>query len=128
MHQWPTRVWEAEAQEPLCEWIREGKLRSEDFISAEIEDARIYDKALTVDQLKALKPNEASEIEPYAWWDFESGVISEKTGRYPINLMQNKDDGEIEEGRLILRQWGALMAYGEYIEETPQFPENPPDE
>jgi threonine dehydrogenase-like Zn-dependent dehydrogenase len=35
VHQWPTRVWEAAAQEPLCEWIRQGKLNASDFISAE---------------------------------------------------------------------------------------------
>ncbi len=45
VHQWPTRVWEAAAQEPLCEWIREGKLRAEDFLSAEYPVEQI-DKAI----------------------------------------------------------------------------------
>jgi threonine dehydrogenase-like Zn-dependent dehydrogenase len=35
VHQWPTRRYEAAAQEPLCEWIRQGKLKYEDFLSAE---------------------------------------------------------------------------------------------
>ena len=35
MHQWPTRVAEAAAQEPLIEWIRAGKLAAKDFLSAE---------------------------------------------------------------------------------------------
>jgi len=35
MHQWPTRDAEAAAQEPLMEWIREGKLRQEDFKTGE---------------------------------------------------------------------------------------------
>jgi threonine dehydrogenase-like Zn-dependent dehydrogenase len=35
MHQWPTRVAEAAAQEPLIEWIRAGKLSAKDFLSAE---------------------------------------------------------------------------------------------
>jgi threonine dehydrogenase-like Zn-dependent dehydrogenase len=34
-HQWPTRSREAAAQEPLCEWIAQGKLDYQDFISAE---------------------------------------------------------------------------------------------
>lgn len=35
VHQWPTRAREAAAQEPLCQWIREGKLSYKEFISAE---------------------------------------------------------------------------------------------
>ncbi len=35
VHQWPTRDYESEAQEPLCEWIRDGKLDYRDFLSAE---------------------------------------------------------------------------------------------
>jgi threonine dehydrogenase-like Zn-dependent dehydrogenase len=35
MHQWPTRWRERSAQEPLCQWIREGKLRAEEFITHE---------------------------------------------------------------------------------------------
>lgn len=35
MHQWPTRVAEAAAQEPLIEWIRQGRLSHTDFITGE---------------------------------------------------------------------------------------------
>jgi Zn-dependent alcohol dehydrogenase len=35
IHQWPTRAREAAAQEPLCEWIRQGKLGHQEFLSAE---------------------------------------------------------------------------------------------
>jgi threonine dehydrogenase-like Zn-dependent dehydrogenase len=35
IHQWPTRKWEAEAQEPLCAWIREEALSYSDFLSGE---------------------------------------------------------------------------------------------
>lgn len=35
LHQWPTRDFEAAAQDPLCGWIREGKLRWEDFVTGE---------------------------------------------------------------------------------------------
>lgn len=35
VHQWPTRYREAAAQEPLVQWIQEGKIRHADFISAE---------------------------------------------------------------------------------------------
>jgi len=35
-------------------------------ISGTIEDARIYDRALTLEEIQALKPNEEASIEPYA--------------------------------------------------------------
>ena len=35
IHQWPTREWEAAAQEPLCVWIGEGRLSYRDFLSGE---------------------------------------------------------------------------------------------
>ncbi|MCL2104203.1 MAG: zinc-binding dehydrogenase [Kiritimatiellaeota bacterium] len=33
IHQWPTRWREREAQAPLCQWIREGKLKAADFVT-----------------------------------------------------------------------------------------------
>ncbi len=35
MHQWPTRWRERAAQEPLCAWIREGKVRADEFVTHE---------------------------------------------------------------------------------------------
>jgi threonine dehydrogenase-like Zn-dependent dehydrogenase len=35
MHQWPTRLAEAAAQEPLIEWIRQGRLTHQDFVTGE---------------------------------------------------------------------------------------------
>ncbi len=55
VHQWPTRVWEAAAQEPLCEWIRAGKLRAEDFISAEYPVEQINDAIATSNTGLAIK-------------------------------------------------------------------------
>ncbi|MDR1477582.1 MAG: zinc-binding dehydrogenase [Planctomycetaceae bacterium] len=33
VHQWPTRSRERAAQKPLCQWIREGKLKASDFVT-----------------------------------------------------------------------------------------------
>ena len=40
VHQWPTRHRERAAQAPLCEWLRAGKLKAEEFVTHEfaIED------------------------------------------------------------------------------------------
>jgi threonine dehydrogenase-like Zn-dependent dehydrogenase len=35
VHQWPTRHRERAAQGPLCQWMRDGKLKAEDFITHE---------------------------------------------------------------------------------------------
>jgi threonine dehydrogenase-like Zn-dependent dehydrogenase len=41
VHQWPTRRREREAQSPLCEWIRQGKLRAAEFVTHEFAVERI---------------------------------------------------------------------------------------
>jgi threonine dehydrogenase-like Zn-dependent dehydrogenase len=45
MHQWPTRHRERAAQEPLCEWIREGKVDPAEFLTHEFPVEQI-DQAL----------------------------------------------------------------------------------
>lgn len=37
VHQWPTRSRESAAMEPLCEWIRDGKLRAAEFVTHEFK-------------------------------------------------------------------------------------------
>jgi sucrose-6-phosphate hydrolase SacC (GH32 family) len=98
---------------------------AEGFVSAEIEDARIYSSALTPAQLNALKPNVASDIEPYAWWDFEGDKIVEKTGRYLLNLQGQ--NAKLANGRLLLGKWAFAASLKEYVEETPKWPDNPPE-
>ena len=44
VHQWPTRDAEAAAQEPLTEWIREGKLDHRDFVTG-VFPVREFEKA-----------------------------------------------------------------------------------
>ena len=41
IHQWPTRARESAAQEPLCEWIRQGRLNHNEFLSVEFPIAQI---------------------------------------------------------------------------------------
>ena len=55
VHQWPTRVWEAAAQEPLCEWLRTGKLKAEDFVSTEYPIAQINEAIETAKSGLAIK-------------------------------------------------------------------------
>jgi threonine dehydrogenase-like Zn-dependent dehydrogenase len=50
MHQWPTRCRERAAQELLCQWIRQGKLRAEDFITHEFPVEQVHE---ALEQVKA---------------------------------------------------------------------------
>ncbi len=43
VHQWPTRWREREAQKPLCDWIREGKLKASEYVTHEFPVERIND-------------------------------------------------------------------------------------
>ncbi len=41
VHQWPTRWREREAQGPLCDWIREGRLSASEFVTCEFPVERV---------------------------------------------------------------------------------------
>jgi threonine dehydrogenase-like Zn-dependent dehydrogenase len=55
VHQWPTRQYEREAQPALCQWIREGRLTSKDFITHRFPLERIADGFAAVRERKVVK-------------------------------------------------------------------------
>jgi threonine dehydrogenase-like Zn-dependent dehydrogenase len=55
VHQWPTRWRERAAMEPLCEWVRAGKLRAAEFITHEFPVERIAEAVEAVNGGEALK-------------------------------------------------------------------------
>jgi len=97
-----------------------------------IEEARIYDKALTAEEIRKLETNKESGIKPYAWWTFEKGMETDRMGRLPVNTLSG--GAKIEGGRLVLASDGAtLIAAGKAAHTvspdglvTPAMPENPP--
>ncbi len=112
-------------------------------ISGAIEDARIYSKALTVDEIKSLQPNKKSKIEPYAWWDFEGDKVEDRTGRFAHSRMKN--GAKLADGKLVLGENSVLVAAvteddakiatrarrarapaAPYVEETPAMPKDVP--
>jgi beta-fructofuranosidase len=72
---------------------------SGDTFQGAIDDARIYDRALSAEQLKALVPNQLSEPPPYAWWSFEGGETKDRMGRFAENVVAG---AKVEGGRLVL--------------------------
>ena len=112
-------------------------------ISGAIEDARIYSKALTLDEIKSLEPNKRSKIEPYAWWDFEGDKVKDRAGRFAHSRMKN--GAKLSNGKLVLgensvlvaavtedgvktatRDQGARTPAAPYVTETPAMPKDVP--
>jgi len=108
-----------------------------------IDDARIYDRALTQAQVAALKPNEPSAAKPLAWWDFEGDTMTDRAGRFGHIAMTG--GVKFADGRLVLDGKGYLVAARSeadarmatregsarapgppYVPETPAWPANPP--
>ena len=65
-----------------------------------IDDARIYAQALSAGQLAALKPNVASDLQPWAWWTFDNKEAKDRTGRFLISELTG--GAKIEDGKLML--------------------------
>ncbi len=55
VHQWPTRWREREAQAPLCQWIREGKLKASEFITHEFPLEQINEALAAVKSGQVIK-------------------------------------------------------------------------
>ncbi len=55
VHQWPTRWREREAQKPLCNWIRRGKLKASEFVTHRFAMSDINDALAAVKSGKVLK-------------------------------------------------------------------------
>ena len=103
-----------------------------EFLQGSIEDARIYDRALTADEIKRLQPQQPSEIKPYAWWTFEKGKETDRMGRFPVNNLIG--GAKIEGGYLVLGNGSAALiattqetaADAQAELETPAMPASPP--
>ncbi len=77
------------------------------FFTGAIEDVRIYGLALDEQQIAALKPNQPSDPQPLAWWDFEDGTASDRMKLFPTSTLLG--DTRIADGRLHLDKTGAYL-------------------
>jgi len=65
-----------------------------------IADARIYNVALTAQQIGALQPGELSDPKPLAWWNFKTGKAEDAMGTFPPARLVGA--ARIAEGKLLL--------------------------
>lgn len=75
-------------------------LGNSDFFAGAVDDARIYDRALTAEELAALRPDIEGEIKPWAWWPFDDAVAKDKAGRFAQTRLFG--GAKVENGRLML--------------------------
>lgn len=101
-----------------------------DHFGGAIDDARIYDRALSAEEIAALKPNAESEMKPWAWWTFDDKEAKDRIGRFEITEITG--GARVEDGKLVLDG-----VTGEFLGrtdkapepeelETPAIPLNPP--
>ncbi len=48
-----------------------------------IEEARLYDVALTEEQIGSMEPDRISTVKPLGWWTFDEDVVRDKMGNFP---------------------------------------------
>ena len=70
------------------------------FFNGDIEEVRIYDRALAPGQIKALTPGKPSDVKPWGMWTFEGGSIQDSMNHYPKGYLLN--GAAIVDGKLRL--------------------------
>ncbi|MFA7006690.1 MAG: LamG-like jellyroll fold domain-containing protein, partial [Verrucomicrobiia bacterium] len=80
------------------------------FFRGRILDARVYDTALSPDQLAALKPDAPAGPKPVAWYDFEGGSLRDRSGTFPDAMLFG--NARIENGELVLGDGDYLKVPG----------------
>jgi len=86
------------------------------FFTGAIDDARIYSVALDAKQIARLKPNQPSDPEPLAWWDFEEGRVADRMGSFPATTLVG--NARIAEGKLFLDEVNDYLMASSTVPDT----------
>jgi len=70
------------------------------FFTGAIEDARIYDTALSAGQIEALVPHKASDPKPTVWWTFENDDAKDMMKQFQAVRLEG--NARVADGKLIL--------------------------
>ncbi|NQT16575.1 MAG: GH32 C-terminal domain-containing protein [Planctomycetes bacterium] len=73
----------------------------------QIEDARIYNVALSAEEIAALVPNRPSEPSPLAWWNFEDDEAADVVKTFPNTKLFGK--AKVADGKLVLDGRGSYL-------------------
>jgi len=88
------------------------------FFTGSIGDARIYGVALDAQQIAALKPNQPSDPQPLAWWEFEGGRVTDRMKTFPTSTLFG--DARVADGKLHLDKPGAFLLASQVTAEPGQ--------
>ncbi len=77
------------------------------YYQGKIDDARIYDIALTAEHIAKLRPNKLSDVKPVGWWPFEEGSITDQIGTFGETYLMG--EVKVEKGNLVLEGERAVM-------------------
>ena len=90
-------------------------MQGDGYFQGAITDARIYDRALTAEEIAALVPDRITGTEPWAWWPFTSGSLQDRMGKFTKITLS----GEVgtENGCLVLGGKNATMTLTPSAEE-----------
>ena len=80
---------------------------SAEWYRGRIDDARIYDKALSAEQIAKLKPNQLSDVRPIAWWSFENGKQNDQMGTFTETILGG--GARLADGSLVLEGQQPVM-------------------
>ncbi|MEI7910085.1 MAG: LamG-like jellyroll fold domain-containing protein [Verrucomicrobiota bacterium] len=71
-----------------------------DYFAGSVADARVYDRALTAEELAALRPNVEGAIKPWAWLTFDGAAAQDRAGHF--GYVELDGTAKIANGRLLL--------------------------
>lgn len=74
------------------------------YLRGRVFDARLYDKALSADQIALLQAHTPSEPAPVAWYDFGTGTLHDRAGKLADGQLYGK--ARLEGGALVLQGEG----------------------
>ncbi len=95
---------------------------SEAHFLGTIDDMRVYDRALSTEELAALRPNELGAIKPWAWWTFD-GNLEDRAGRFLASALIGR--AQLRQGSLVLEGGTFLAARSQAVldDATPAIPD-----
>ncbi len=103
--------------------LRHRRATDHQHFAGEIDDARIYAKALTIDELRALAPNKVTGLKPWAWFTFEDGRGKDLTARF--KHIDISGGATIKNGRLVLDGMSGEFSANDGIVPKPETPTRP---
>ncbi len=77
------------------------------FFDGDIDEIRIYDRALDAEAIRTLVPGKLTDLRPLGMWTFDDGSLDDRMGHYPRGYLQN--GAKIVDGQLRLNGRGQYL-------------------